>query len=419
MKHDRTRLLGHKPIIPAVCEGPGKAGLVSVIIPTYNRGYIIGKTIESVFAQSYSHLELIIVDDGSTDNTRAVIEGFGAKIRYIYQENTGLAAARNTGLLAAEGEFIAFQDSDDVWLPWKLQAQVAIMRKFPELALVWTDMTAVNDNGEVIREKHLSTMYSVYQRIKAEEHLPHCGMVKDFLTDCPAELQNVSFRYGDIYSSMFLGNLVHPPTALLRRQHVHKTGGLDVTFAWTCEDYEFFWRLSRHGLGALIEAPGMLYRVDAEDQLTKPHLVLYIARGNLIAVQRRFQHDLERIKLPLSIMRRHLANAHHWVANEELVADAGTRKKAVSHFWKSFCLDPFQRRAFARFLFRLMLPRSVFALAQSAKRRLNKTATANLLIGSFLYTEFTNTAGELYGAIDLTVPNILSLFSISSSLIVG
>lgn len=419
MKHDRTRLLGHEPIIPDVCDGPGTPGLVSVIIPTYNRGYIIGKTIESVFAQSYSPLELIIVDDGSTDDTRAVIEKYGTKIRYIYQKNTGLAAARNTGLLAAEGEFIAFQDSDDVWLPWKLEAQVAIMQKFPELALAWTDMTAVNDNGEILRERHLSTMYAVYQEISVEEHLPHHGMVRDFLTDCPAELKHASFRYGDIYSAMFLGNLVHPPTALLRRQHVHKTGGLDVTYAWTCEDYEFFWRLSRHGLGALIEAPSMLYRVDAEDQLTKPHLVLYIARGNLIALQRRFQHELERIKLPLAVMRRHLADAHHWVANEELAADAGTRKKAVSHFWKSIRLDPLQKKPFARFLFRLMLPRSLFLLAQSAKHRLNRRTILNLLIGCFLNSVFTNTAGYFFEMMNSVAPGIPLLFSISNSLTMG
>jgi glycosyltransferase involved in cell wall biosynthesis len=323
--------------------------------------------------------------------------------------------ARNTGLLAAEGEFIAFQDSDDVWLPWKLQAQVAIMQKFPELALVWTDMTAVNDNSEVVRERHLSTMYSVYQRISVEKDLPNCLLVKDFWKDCPAELQHISFRYGDIYSPMFLGNLVHPPTALLRRQHIHKTGGLDVTFAWTCEDYEFFWRLSAHGLGGLIEAPSMFYRVDAADQLTKPHLVLYIARGNLIALQRRFQHDLERVKLPLSTVCRHLADAHYWVANEELVADAGTRRKALSHFWNSLRLDPFQKRAYSRFLFRFILPRTVFVLVQSIKCCLNRTVTTSLLLLNLLYMGFTNEIDQVYGSIDFAALDISLLFSISAS----
>jgi hypothetical protein len=146
---------------------------------------------------------------------------------------------------------------------------------------------------------------------------------------------------------------------------------------------------------------------------------LYIARGNLIALQRRFQHDLERIKLPLSIMRRHLAEAHHWVANEELVAESGTREKAFSHLWKGLRLDPFQRKSFARFLFRLMVPRSVFALAQSAKRRLNRKATVSLLIGGFLSTEFSNTTGELCRAIDLPLPDLSLLSSISTSFIMG
>ena len=127
MHNDHTKLLGGDPIIPKVCEGLGEPGLVSVLIPSYNRGYLIGKTIESVLAQTYRPIEIIVVDDGSTDDTRAVIAKFGPAIRYIYQENAGLAVARNTGLVVARGEFIAFQDSDDMWLPWKLQVQVALM----------------------------------------------------------------------------------------------------------------------------------------------------------------------------------------------------------------------------------------------------------------------------------------------------
>lgn len=370
MKQDRTRLLGNEPIIPAVCEGPGKPGLVSVIIPTYNRGYIISKTIESVFAQSYNQLELIIVDDGSTDDTQAIIGKYGDKIRYIYQENAGLAVARNAGLSAAEGEFIAFLDSDDIWFPWKLTVQVSIMKICPEMVLVCSDMKAINDKNEVVSEGYLSTMYSVYKRINIEEHLPVHGRLKDVQKECHFELKDINFRYGNIYSAMFLGNLVHPPTALLRRKYVQKTGGLDLTFGWTCEDYEFFWRLSRHGLCSLIEAPSMLYRVDAADQLTKPHLILYIARGNLYALERRYKNDMDNINLPKSTMRHHLANAHFWVANEELRAEDGMRKKAISHFLKSFCLDPFNKMFAYRFLLQLLFPKKVYSIAQYLKRKL-------------------------------------------------
>ncbi len=379
MKRDRTKLLGKDPIIPSVCEGPGESGLVSVIIPTYNRGYFISKTIDSVLAQTYRPIEIIVVDDGSDDDTREVVGKFGAQVRYVYQQNAGLASARNTGLAAAEGEYIAFQDSDDIWLPWKLEAQVELMRHVPDLALVWTDMTAVDPDGEIVREKHLSKMYTVYQRINAEKHLPSSGLVKDFWSDCPSELRGVTFRYGDIFASMFLGNLVHPPTALIRRRHIHQAGGLDITFAWTCEDYEFFWRVSRHGHGAIIDAPSMFYRVDAADQLTKPHLILYIARGNLIALQRRFRDCLGHVHLPHRIMKRHLADAHDWVAIEELKSHGGCRFKALRHFGRSLCLSPFKKRPYLQALLRFFMPKSLIPVLQTVKRNLRNSDLGLLL----------------------------------------
>ena len=370
MKNSRTHLLGKDPIIPQVCEGPGEPGLVSVIIPTYNRGYCIGQTIESVITQTYQPIEIIVVDDGSSDDTKKVVDGFGSKVRYLYQKNAGLASARNTGLSAARGEFIAFQDSDDIWLPWKLQAQVSLMQHAPDLAMAWTDMTAVDPDGKMVREKHLSSMYTVYSRINIEKHMPISGKMKDFWSDCPVELRNVIFRQGDIFASMFLGNLVHPPTALIRRQHIQKTGGLDITYAWTCEDYEFFWRVSRYGLGALIDTPSMLYRVDADDQLTKPHLLLYIARGNLIALQRKFRECLGHIHLPHKTMQVHLADAHEWVAIEELKSNDGCRLRALRHLWHCHLLNPFKKRAYADMLCRFALPKTLIPLLQSVKRNI-------------------------------------------------
>ena len=409
MEFDRTRLLGKPPIIPEVCEGDGEQGMVSVIIPTYNRGYIIGKTIDSVLAQTYRPIELIIVDDGSSDETQDVVRSYGSAVQYIYQKNAGLAAARNTGLSAARGEFIAFQDSDDIWLPWKLEAQMYIMRKHTELAFVWTDMTAIDPNGRIVRDKHLSTMYSVFQRIDADQHLPHSEMLSSIWPGCPENLQSVTYRYGDIYSAMFLGNLVHPPTALIRRQHVNRTGGLDLTYAWTCEDYEFFWRVSENGLGALLEAPSMLYRIDADDQLTKPHLLLYIARGNLFALQRRYKNQLRTIELPQSTIRRHLANAHLWVANEELVASAGQKRKALEHFWRSLCLNPFPRDHVGLFMLRLITPKSLKAMMQSVKRLLVSKASYGSVIVSDFGEEMTYYVCGYYSAADGFLPGISCL----------
>ena len=251
---DRTRLLGTPARIPAVCQGPGVPGLVSVCIPTYNRAYILGATLDSVLAQTYRPLEVIVVDDGSTDGTEALVARYGDRVRYIRQANAGLAAARNSGLKAARGEFIALQDSDDQWMPWKVAAQVALMRRVPELSLVWTDMTAVDPSGRVVRERHLSTMYDVYRNLRCEDHLVNAAALREVMPDAPADVADATCRWGEIFSAMFMGNLVHPPVAMMRREHLQRVGGLDETFAWTCEDYEFFWRVSREGPGALIRA---------------------------------------------------------------------------------------------------------------------------------------------------------------------
>src|SRR5206468_4406731 len=122
--------------------GPGVSGLVSIVIPCFNRADIVGDTIDSVLAQTYVNFEAIIVDDGSTDNTREIISGYDdRRLRYVYKLNGGLSSARNSGLELARGEFIAFLDSDDVWQSWKLEAQVEIFRRHPEAGLIWSDMS--------------------------------------------------------------------------------------------------------------------------------------------------------------------------------------------------------------------------------------------------------------------------------------
>src|SRR6185437_13246854 len=130
-------------------------GLVSVIIPTFNRAPIVGDAIESVLRQRYSHVEIIVVDDGSTDDTRAFVTQFGATVRYVYQENAGVSAARNAGLRLATGELIAFLDSDDSWVPWKIEAEVAALRVHPAAVVAWTDMSAVDADGAVVHERFL------------------------------------------------------------------------------------------------------------------------------------------------------------------------------------------------------------------------------------------------------------------------
>ena len=102
--------------------------LISVVIPTYNYGHFVTEAVDSVLAQTYRHYEVVVVDDGSTDDTRARLAPYGDRIRYIHQENQGLSAARNTGIRAARGGVIGLLDSDDKWHPRKLETQAAFLR---------------------------------------------------------------------------------------------------------------------------------------------------------------------------------------------------------------------------------------------------------------------------------------------------
>jgi glycosyltransferase involved in cell wall biosynthesis len=106
---------------------------VSVIIPAFNSEPFIKRTIDSILAQTYSDYEIIVVDDGSTDNTSEVVSNYGSKVNYIYQKNSGTGAARNTGIAAAHGNWIAFLDHDDEWLPEKLLSQMELVGRNPDL----------------------------------------------------------------------------------------------------------------------------------------------------------------------------------------------------------------------------------------------------------------------------------------------
>jgi len=124
--------------------------LVSVILPVYNRASSVARAVRSVLAQTWSPLELIVVDDGSTDETREILQSFGAEITVIDQIHAGAYVARNRGLRHARGELIAFIDSDDVWLRDRLALQMPLMER-PEVGLVFGDAVHVTPGGQPLR----------------------------------------------------------------------------------------------------------------------------------------------------------------------------------------------------------------------------------------------------------------------------
>lgn len=132
-----------------------EAGLVSVILPTFQRVSMLSEAINSVLEQTYPQLELLVIDDGSTDGTSAMVEGLRGKdsrIRYFHQANAGPAKARSTGLSESRGEFIAFQDSDDLWHRDKLEKQIRIFHNHPEIDFVYCSGSFTERDGTPLPE---------------------------------------------------------------------------------------------------------------------------------------------------------------------------------------------------------------------------------------------------------------------------
>ncbi len=145
---------------------------VSIIIPVYNGAATIERALKSVFDQTFTDYEVVVVDDGSTDDTPAVLAKYGDKLRVVRQANRGLPAARNAAIAASRGELLALIDHDDEWLPQKLEFAVAAMRADPGAALLYSDMIVVNEAGEEFRwsqigsdTAHAPTMDEMLARI--------------------------------------------------------------------------------------------------------------------------------------------------------------------------------------------------------------------------------------------------------------
>jgi GT2 family glycosyltransferase len=323
---------------------PSEPGLVSVVIPTYNREQILGRAIESALRQTYPSLQVVVADDGSSDQTRAVAESYGARVTYVHQTNAGVSAARNLGLRHARGELIAFLDSDDEWRPWKIAAEIAALRRHPDAGIVWTDMESVDENGRLVNARHLRVMYGAYGKVDIEETLQQVDTLGELITaGIPHDFASAAVRQGDLYGSILFGNLLHTSTVLFRRAWFEKTGGFDES-SESGEDYEFYIRLCSAGPVLFIDAPSTIYRVGASDQLTRPSMMLEIARNNLRAVQKWVPRPTRQLGLFPQALRRRIAESFAWVGEAEL--EAGHRWLAARRLIRSLVLIPrLDRRA--------------------------------------------------------------------------
>ncbi len=140
--------------------------LISVVIPTYNRGYCLNEAIDSVLCQTFTDYEVIVVDDGSTDDTTERLQAYGDQIKVIQGRHEGVSEARNTGIRAASGEYIAFLDSDDSWFPHKLERVMQVFAGEPSVGMVTSNLQLVRpDTGEILGIKPQSRPGKTYQEM--------------------------------------------------------------------------------------------------------------------------------------------------------------------------------------------------------------------------------------------------------------
>lgn len=199
---------------------------VAVIIPVYNGAAFIREALESVFAQNYPIHEIVVVDDGSTDTTRDIVESYVHRgVRFIQQERQGPSAARNRGLTETKGDIIAFLDADDAWLPQKLSKQIALLTSVPSLGLVTCDTLWVDIEHAINR--------TIPRGVKA----------------------NVNQRH-EIAVRNFVGNTSH---VVAWRYLIEEVGGFDPQLRW-CEDWDLWTKLIDRQPAGIVHEPLVLYR---------------------------------------------------------------------------------------------------------------------------------------------------------------
>lgn len=194
---------------------------VSVILPTYNRANCIKKSITSVLEQSYEALELIVVDDGSTDTTEEIVRNIeDQRIVYLKKENGGAADARNYGIMQASCEYIAFQDSDDEWHRDKIERQMTLLKEHPELSFVYHNIR-----------------YTI----------PNVGTII-----MPNKAVPISSRKGNIYKELLNDNLVDCPSLLAKKEDLLSVGMFDTKLK-ALEDYDLALKLSKNGYAGYLD----------------------------------------------------------------------------------------------------------------------------------------------------------------------
>ncbi|MEO8140743.1 MAG: glycosyltransferase [Gemmatimonadota bacterium] len=252
---------------------------VSVVIPSYNRAGWLPGAVASVLAQTAPPLEILIVDDGSTDNSAEVCAGFPAPVRYIRQPNAGVSAARNRGIAEAKGEWIALLDSDDLWIPEKLAVQLALHATRSAIGWSATGALTIGPDGSVPAGlQGFERIFAVF----GAEGMSAEAFFNRWFERVPLDVAGIAYRSwsGDFFAPLFLGNFILPSSVLIRADLVRQVGGFNEAFR-LAEETEFFHRVAAASPAAIIADPLTRYRVGLGESLVSPANVVPLIRNAL------------------------------------------------------------------------------------------------------------------------------------------
>jgi glycosyltransferase involved in cell wall biosynthesis len=332
-------------------------GLVSVVIPSYNRAYCLPRAVDSVLSQTHPQVEVLIIDDGSSDDTGAVVSaryGGDARVRYHRQDNTGISGARNAGLERANGAYVALLDSDDEWLPWKLELQIACMRAHPEVGMTWTDMLSVDPENRIMDQAYLRIMYDAYRWFPRSEDLFKQSEPLDRVAPRAAQVAaGRNFYWGDIGPQMLMGNVVHTSTVVLTRERALAVKSFREDLKPAGEDYEFHLRTCRLGPVGYLDVSAIRYQRGNPDRVTRPANGIHLARNFLRVIEPILTTERDRLALPLAMQDAVLAEARAWLGEEMLLN--GDVTGARRELFQSLRIDPRQPRT-ARLLLAACMP---------------------------------------------------------------
>jgi glycosyltransferase involved in cell wall biosynthesis len=294
--------------------------IVSVIIPSYNCEPYIAETINSVLNQSFKDIELIVVDDGSTDRTREIVASFGAPVRLVSQENARVSAARNRGISEAAGQYICLIDHDDYWFPHKLEQQVALLKAHAEVGVVYSAFILWHaDENERFPE-------------------PSSFDLTAFPHGIDPELS------GWIYCRLLLDCLMLTSTAMFRREVFEHCGNFDVNLPYS-EDWDLWLRISREYPFLKQQQPTTLYRLHPHQGIRIVRMIDYRTELLIKASQMWGLCNADGRCIKRGEFRKKLAHYHAEFAYHHL--QAGNVSVAAKSLVKAWLNNPAKIKYFA------------------------------------------------------------------------